>query len=90
MRAYPAFRNLHLYIGLFVSPFIVVFAVSVIFLVHSWLPGAKHSSTTRTIADISFPDTVEATRGRVFFTGGRDLDRFVVWDYVKQRRKIIG
>jgi len=64
VRAYPAFRNLHLYIGLFVSPFIVVFAVSVIFLVHSWLPGAKHSSTTRTIADISFPDTVEATKGR--------------------------
>ena len=28
--------------------------------------------------------------GRVLFTGGSDLDRFVVWDYVKQRRKIIG
>ena len=23
----------------------------------------------------------EAARGRVFFTAGRDLDRFVVWDY---------
>jgi uncharacterized protein with von Willebrand factor type A (vWA) domain len=33
---------------------------------------------------------VEATEGRVFFTGGRDLDRFVVWDYVKRRRQIIG
>jgi uncharacterized protein with von Willebrand factor type A (vWA) domain len=33
---------------------------------------------------------VESTGGRVFFTGGRDLDRFVVWDYVKQRRHIIG
>ena len=22
-------------------------------------------------------------------TGGKDLDRFVVWDYVKMRRKII-
>jgi hypothetical protein len=26
----------------------------------------------------------------VFFTGGRDLDRYVVWDYVKQRRRVIG
>jgi hypothetical protein len=32
---------------------------------------------------------VQATKGRVFFTGGKDLDRFVVWDYVKQRRRII-
>ena len=28
--------------------------------------------------------------GRVFFTGGRDLDRFVLWDYVDRRRTIIG
>ena len=46
------------------SPFLVVFAASVIFLVHSWLPGAKPLATTRTVADISFPDTVETTKGR--------------------------
>jgi len=40
--------------------------------------------------DVQFAHRMaEMTRGRVFFTGGRDLDRFVVWDYVKQRRKII-
>ena len=33
---------------------------------------------------------VVSTDGRVFFTGGNDLDRYVVWDYVKRRRKIIG
>jgi uncharacterized protein with von Willebrand factor type A (vWA) domain len=33
---------------------------------------------------------VEATGGRVFFTGGQDLDRYVVWDYVRRRRTIIG
>ena len=33
---------------------------------------------------------VEQTGGRVFFTGGKDLDRFVLWDYVKRRRTIIG
>jgi uncharacterized protein with von Willebrand factor type A (vWA) domain len=32
----------------------------------------------------------EAARGRVFFTAGRDLDRFVVWDYLARRRSIIG
>ena len=28
--------------------------------------------------------------GRVFFTAGKDLDRYVVWDYVNHRREIIG
>jgi uncharacterized protein with von Willebrand factor type A (vWA) domain len=31
----------------------------------------------------------ESTRGRVFFPGGRELDRYVVWDYIKRRRHII-
>jgi uncharacterized protein with von Willebrand factor type A (vWA) domain len=41
--------------------------------------------------DVQFAQRmVEATQGRVFFSGGRDLDRYVLWDYVKRRRKIIG
>ena len=32
----------------------------------------------------------ETARGRVFFTAGKDLDRFVVWDYVSRRRSILG
>lgn len=31
----------------------------------------------------------ESTAGRVFFTAGKDLDRYVVWDYVNRRREII-
>lgn len=31
----------------------------------------------------------ETAKGRVFFTAGKDLDRFVVWDYVSRRRSII-
>lgn len=31
----------------------------------------------------------ESTTGRVFFTAGRDLDRYVVWDYLKRRREIV-
>ena len=38
-------RNLHLYAGLFISPYVLVFAVSVFFLVHAWLPGARTGST---------------------------------------------
>ena len=26
----------------------------------------------------------------LFFTAGKDLDRFVIWDYVNHRREIIG
>jgi hypothetical protein len=26
----------------------------------------------------------------VLFVGGEDLDRFVVWDYVRMRRTVIG
>ena len=31
----------------------------------------------------------ESTKGRVFFTAGKDLDRYVVWDYLKRRREIL-
>jgi uncharacterized protein with von Willebrand factor type A (vWA) domain len=52
-----------------------------IFLLASW---------NQTEEDVRFAyKVVESTRGRVFFTAGRDLDRYVVWDYVKRRRQII-
>lgn len=48
-----------------------------------------HWSQTR--EDVVFAHRLaESARGRVFFTGGRDLDRYVVWDYVRRRRSIIG
>ncbi|VTS05625.1 vWA domain-containing protein [Tuwongella immobilis] len=31
----------------------------------------------------------ETTKGRVVFTAGNDLDRFVVWDYIKRRKQIL-
>ncbi|HSQ55125.1 MAG TPA: hypothetical protein VLM40_05210 [Gemmata sp.] len=31
----------------------------------------------------------ERTKGRVIFTSGRDLDRYVIWDYIKRRKQII-
>lgn len=53
-----------------------------IFLLPSWSQSSE---------DIQFAHRLaETTQGRVFFTGGRDLDRYVVWDYVKHRRRVIG
>ncbi len=41
--------------------------------------------------DIQFAHRLaETARGRVFFTAGKDLDRFVVWDYLSRRRSIMG
>ncbi len=31
----------------------------------------------------------ESTKGRVFFTAGKDLDRYVVWDYLSRRRELL-
>lgn len=53
-----------------------------IFLVPSWSQNSE---------DIAFAHRLaETTRGRVFFTAGEDLDRFVLWDYLKQKRRVIG
>ena len=51
------------------------------FLIPSW---------SQTEEDIQFAYRVaESTSGRVFFTAGSDLDRYVVWDYVSRKRDII-
>lgn len=52
-----------------------------IFLLSAW---------NQTPEDVQFAYRVaESTRGRVFFTAGRDLDRYVVWDYISRRKQII-
>jgi uncharacterized protein with von Willebrand factor type A (vWA) domain len=52
-----------------------------IFLLQSWNQSEE---------DVRFAYRMaEATKGRVVFTAGRDLDRFVVWDYVKRKKSII-
>jgi uncharacterized protein with von Willebrand factor type A (vWA) domain len=52
-----------------------------LFLLPSWSQSEE---------DIRFAYRLaESTKGRVFFTAGRDLDRYVVWDYLRRRREII-
>jgi len=51
------------------------------FLLQSWWQSSE---------DVKFAQKLsESTTGRVFFTAGKDLDRFVIWDYVKRRREIL-
>jgi uncharacterized protein with von Willebrand factor type A (vWA) domain len=53
-----------------------------IFLLPSWSQSRE---------DVQFAYRLaQETRGRVFFTAGKDLDRYVVWDYVAHRRHVIG
>jgi uncharacterized protein with von Willebrand factor type A (vWA) domain len=52
-----------------------------LFLLASWSQSEE---------DIYFAHRLaETTQGRVFFTAGNDLDRYVVWDYVKRKKEII-
>ncbi len=53
-----------------------------IFLLQTW---------NQTSEDVQFAYRMaKSTNGRVFFPGGGELDRYVVWDYLAQRRSIIG
>ncbi len=52
------------------------------FLVPSWSQSQE---------DIRFAYRLaESTQGRVFFTAGNDLDRYVVWDYINRKREVLG
>lgn len=52
-----------------------------IFLLSNW---------NQTREDVQFAyKMAESTKGRVIFTAGKDLDRFVVWDYIKRRKSIV-
>jgi hypothetical protein len=63
-RFYVLTRDLHLYAGLFLSPFILVFAVSVFFLVHAPKQNRATSTRTRAMSDVDVPTDVERLSGR--------------------------
>jgi uncharacterized protein with von Willebrand factor type A (vWA) domain len=52
-----------------------------IFLLPSWSQSRE---------DVQFAyKLAESTAGKVFFTAGKNLDRYVVWDYLNRRREIV-
>lgn len=64
-RFYGLMRDLHLYLGLFGSPFVLVFAVSVFFLVHAWLPQLGFpTSITRAVSALPLPGSLRTLSGR--------------------------
>lgn len=53
-----------------------------IFLLPGW---------SQTEEDVRFAYRLaETAAGRVFFAAGADLDRYVVWDYLRRRRQVMG
>ncbi len=64
-RLHRLVRDLHLYVGLFVSPFVLVFAASVFFLVHAWLPEARPDpARARAVSDLPLPAGLDELSGR--------------------------
>jgi hypothetical protein len=64
-RFYRVIRDLHLYLGLFSSPFVLVFATSVFFLVHGWLPRiVAETSNTRAVSGLRLPLSLQTLSGR--------------------------
>lgn len=75
-RLYPILRDMHLYFGLFISPFVLVFAFSVFFLVHAWLPKAAPAGVARVATDLAVDSRLEQLSGRPLIDALRPtLDR---------------
>src|SRR5262245_54923313 len=63
-RFYWLVRDLHLYFGLFVSPFVLLFSVSVFFLVHAWLPRLSSATSTTRVISLRLPGDLHTLSGR--------------------------
>ena len=65
-RLYLLTRDLHLYVGLFLSPFVLVFAVSVFYLVHGLAsrPAPGPSDSSRTVANLNVSSGMATLQGR--------------------------
>jgi hypothetical protein len=74
-RFYRLTRDLHLYAGLFISPFVVVFAISVFALVPPSSSASPNSATrpATTVGDLKVPAGVEALSGRARVDAVRSL-----------------
>ena len=61
---YRTTRTLHLYLGLFLAPFTLIYALSVFFLVHNYIPGAKPKPTTKTLPNLPIPANLATLTAR--------------------------
>jgi len=63
-RYYLIARDCHLYLGLFLSPFVLVFAVSVFFLVHPQRKSSEDRPPIRLASDLPVSADIERLSGR--------------------------
>jgi len=63
-RFYVVTRDLHLYVGLFLSPFVLVFAVSVFYLVHASAGRLQEDPPKRVVVDLAVSPELERLTGR--------------------------
>jgi hypothetical protein len=69
-RFYTVTRDLHLYLGLFISPFVLVFSVTVFFFVHAIAPKfSAETSQTRVATSVSLPPDLAKLSGRALIDG---------------------
>lgn len=88
-RFYLLTRDLHLYFGLFISPFVLLYAVSVIFLVHAWIPGTSEQPSVRIVRDLTVPENAFDLSGRPQVDALRSLlDRLDVAGEINFIRRI--
>jgi hypothetical protein len=74
-RAYRVTRDLHPYSGLFISPFVLIFAASVFFFVHTWVPGISPGSSflPRTVHNLHLAPDLDNLFGRARVDAVRGL-----------------
>ena len=63
-RFYVVTRDLHLYVGLFLSPFVLVFAISVFYLVHVSTGRLPEEPSKRVVNDLAVSPDLERLTGR--------------------------
>lgn len=87
-RFYVITRDLHLYVGLFLSPFILLFAVSVFFLVHGSVEKSA-DPPSRIVSNLPITDGLERLTGRDQTNAIRPiLDRLGVKGEINYIRRI--
>jgi hypothetical protein len=69
---YRWIRDLHLYFGLFISPFVLVFSVSVLFLNHGKVNSSKWTSI-ETIRPVRMPPGIDAAQGPAGIVLAQDI-----------------
>lgn len=69
---YRWFRDFHLYAGLFISPFVLVFAASVFYLNHAKLTRGPEPQV-ETFRELRIPEGLDRAKGRQAIPGAKEI-----------------